>query len=75
MVGASIGKTGFITSNMMPALQNQNMWRFRPLISGMPGLLVYQYVNYINEHVKGSATGSARSFYRKKYLMILMFHI
>lgn len=66
MVGASIGKTGFITSNMMPALQNQNMWRFRPLISGMPGLLVYQYVNYINEHVKGSATGSARSFYRKK---------
>lgn len=66
MVGASIGKTGFITSNMMPALQNQNMWRFRPLVSGMPGLLVYQYVNYINEHVKGSATGSARSFYRKK---------
>ena len=66
MVGASIGKTGFVTSNMTPSLQNQNMWRFRPKMSNIPGLLIFQYVNYINKHVIGSATGSARSFYRKK---------
>ncbi|KRN08403.1 hypothetical protein FC38_GL001867 [Lactobacillus gigeriorum DSM 23908 = CRBIP 24.85] len=66
MVGASIGKTGFITSNVLPALQNQNMWRFRVKDSSMPGLLLYEYVNYINKRVKGSASGSARSFYRKK---------
>lgn len=66
MVGASIGKTGFITSNVLPALQNQNMWRFRAKNSSMPGLLLYEYINYINKRVKGSASGSARSFYRKK---------
>lgn len=66
MVGASIGKTGFVTSNMTPSLQNQNMWRFRPKMSNIPGLLIFQYVNYINKHIIGSATGSARSFYRKK---------
>ena len=66
MVGASIGKTGFITSNVLPSLQNQNMWRFRVKNSRMPGLLLYEYVNYINKRVKGSASGSARSFYRKE---------
>ena len=66
MVGASIGKTGFITSNVLPSLQNQNMWRFRAKDSNIPGLLIYEYVNYINKRVKGSASGSARSFYRKK---------
>lgn len=66
MVGASIGKTGFVTSNMTPSLQNQNMWRFRPKMSNIPGILIFQYVNYINKHIIGSATGSARSFYRKK---------
>ena len=66
MVGANIGKTGFITSNVLPALQNQNMWRFRSKGSKMPGLLLYEYVNYINKKVQGYASGSARSFYRKK---------
>lgn len=66
MVGANIGKTGFITSNVLPALQNQNMWRFRFKDSKMPGLLLYEYVNYINKKVQRYASGSARSFYRKK---------
>ena len=66
MVGASIGRTGFLTSNIVPSLQNQNMWRFRPLNSKMPGLILYQYINYINTRVKNSASGSARSFYTKK---------
>lgn len=66
MVGANIGRTGFVTSNVLPSLQNQNMWRFRPISTEIPGLLIYQYVNYINDHVRNSATGSARSFYRKK---------
>lgn len=66
MVGASLGKTGFLTSNVIPALQNQNMWRFRAVNDQLPGLLVFEYVNYINRRVKGTASGSARSFYRKK---------
>lgn len=64
MVGASIGKTGFITSNVIPSLQNQNMWRFRS--NKLPGLLIYEYVTFINKNVKNAATGSARSFYRKE---------
>ena len=65
MVGASIGKTGIVTSNVLPALQNQNMWRFRAKDSLVPGLYIYEVVNMINNFVKGSASGSARSFYKK----------
>lgn len=68
MVGASIGKMALITTNVIPSLQNQNMWRFRSK-SKMPGLLIYDMVQYVNDRVRSSATGSARSFYRKKMFL------
>lgn len=68
MVGASIGKMALITTNVIPSLQNQNMWRFRSK-SKMPGLLIYDMVQYVNDRVRSSATGSSRSFYRKKMFL------
>lgn len=65
MVGASIGKTALITTRNLPGLQNQNMWRFRSKLSEYPEMLIFELVNYINAQVGGSATGSAREFYRK----------
>lgn len=65
MVGASIGKTGFVTSRTNGGLQNQNMWRFRPLNSEMPGLYIYNLVTYANSQMQGYKTGSAREFYTK----------
>lgn len=65
MVGASIGKTGFVTSRTNGGLQNQNMWRFRPLNSDMPGLYMYNLVTYANSRMQGYKTGSAREFYTK----------
>lgn len=65
MVGASIGKTALITTRNLPGLQNQNMWRFRSKLSEYPEMLIFELVNYINTQVGGSATGSAREFYRK----------
>jgi len=65
MVGGSIGKTGFVTSRTNGGLQNQNMWRFRPLNSEMPGLYIYNLVTYANSQMQGYKTGSAREFYTK----------
>lgn len=65
MVGASIGKTGFVTSRTNGGLQNQNMWRFRPLNSDVPGLYMYNLVTYANSRMQGYKTGSAREFYTK----------
>lgn len=66
MIGSNIGKTGFVTSNNLPSLQNQNMWRFRSTNKNISGLLIYEYVNFINNKVKNSAVGSARAFYKKE---------
>ena len=64
MVGASIGKTVMVTSNILPALQNQNMWNFRAKSKEFQA-----YSNFITDLIVeqniGSATGSAREFFRK----------
>lgn len=65
MVGASIGKIGFITSKNDGGLQNQNMWRFRPLDKNIPGLYMFNLVRYANTQMQGFKTGSAREFYTK----------
>jgi type I restriction enzyme S subunit len=33
MVGGSLGKTGVVTADVLPALLNQNMWRIQPVTS------------------------------------------
>lgn len=70
MVGASLGKTVICPSNILPALQNQNMWSFKPINEK------YRFYNnlllkkVINEQ-RRSATGSARDFFRKDYFYSL----
>lgn len=67
MVGASIGKIGLITSKNIPSLQNQNMWRFRPINSDISPIFIHFYVKHINKRVKNWSTGSAREFYKKDF--------
>lgn len=65
MVGASVGKIGLITEKNVPSLQNQNMWRFRPILNNVSPIYIYYTVKLINDRVKNWSSGSAREFYRK----------
>ncbi len=64
MVGASLGKTVIVTGDILPALQNQNMWAFKA-----HNELHQYYLNYVaKELVRENlyiASGSARSFFQK----------
>ncbi len=66
MVGASIGKSVIVTSHILPALQNQNMWNFRAINSNFQIFLNQSLKLLILKH-SGSSTGSAREFFRKDY--------
>jgi type I restriction enzyme S subunit len=66
MVGASVGSLGLITSNVLPALQNQNMWNFRAKGKNHQ-LFLKHLINKIAEEKIGTASGSARDFFRKDY--------
>ena len=72
MVGASVGKMGLVTSNILPALQNQNMWRFRSLNEINQIYLKYLLTKLVTENV-GSASGSAREFFRKDFFRSIKF--
>lgn len=65
MVGASVGKIGLVTEINIPALQNQNMWRFRSSHENISPVFVHYYTKLINAKVRGWSSGSARDFYRK----------
>ena len=66
MVGASLGKYAIVTSEILPALQNQNMWNFRVL-----GSVSQYYLNYAMQEIIANnintASGSAREFFQKSY--------
>lgn len=66
MVGASLGKTVLVTRGNLPALQNQNMWSFKPKkkINRLYNNFVLQEL--IRQNLK-SASGSAREFFRKDH--------
>lgn len=65
MVGATLGKVGYVRSETLPALLNQNMWRIR----GRDGLCDKRYLQYAFRHTVvrnlGWASGSARDFVRR----------
>lgn len=65
MVGATLGKIGFVRAKDLPALLNQNMW----LIRARRCLADPRFVHYAFRHaVKanlGWASGSARDFVRR----------
>lgn len=64
MVGASLGNFAIVTQDILPALQNQNMWRFRANEGFSQHYLNYGIRQIINESLHG-ASGSAREFFQK----------
>ncbi len=65
MVGATLGKVGYVRRETLPALLNQNMWRIR----GREGLCDKRYLQYafrysVSKNL-GWASGSARDFVRR----------
>jgi len=72
MVGASVGKMAIVQSSVLPALQNQNMWNFRSK-SGSGQLFLNFLVKKIVQENMGTASGSARDFFRKDYFRSIDF--
>lgn len=66
MVGASLGKSVVVTSDILPALQNQNMWNFRAVDQNYQGYFNFLVDELIQLNI-GSASGSAREFFRKDF--------
>lgn len=65
MVGATLGKVGFVRESDLPALLNQNMW----LIRAKPGVSAPRFIHYafrgaVKQNL-GWASGSARDFVRR----------
>jgi type I restriction enzyme, S subunit len=72
MVGASIGNLGFVTSNALPSLQNQNMWNLRSKEQEQQFFLKHLIKIIVNENMC-TAIGSARDFFRKDYFKNIKF--
>lgn len=70
MVGASIGKSVIVPSYILPALQNQNMWNFKPKKNNMKFYNIL-FLKKLVEQQLNSASGSARDFFRKDYFYSL----
>lgn len=64
MVGASLGKYSIVTTDILPALQNQNMWNFRVKKNFSQHYLNFAIRKIITDNI-GSASGSAREFFQK----------
>jgi type I restriction enzyme S subunit len=64
MVGASLGNFSIVTKDVLPALQNQNMWCFRANNTMPQHYLNFVLRRLIDETLHG-ASGSAREFFQK----------
>jgi type I restriction enzyme S subunit len=64
MVGASLGNFAIVTDDVIPSLQNQNMWCFRSHENIFQHYLNFALRNIINDALNG-ASGSAREFFQK----------
>jgi type I restriction enzyme S subunit len=64
MVGASLGKFAIVTKDVLPALQNQNMWCFRAKNQVSQHFLNFVLRELIDDNLQG-ASGSARDFFQK----------
>jgi type I restriction enzyme M protein len=61
MVGATTGKIGFITADILPALLNQNMWRFFP----DENVLNKRFLYYAIDQLPLFRQGGARDYLRQ----------
>jgi len=66
MVGASIGKNVITPSHILPALQNQNMWNFKPKDEVLRFYNIFLLRRLVFQQAN-SSSGSARDFFRKDY--------
>ena len=65
MVGATLGKVGRVSEEVLPALLNQNMWKIRAKDSlADQNFLYYCFKKNVSE-ITGWASGSARGFLRR----------
>ena len=64
MVGASLGNFAIVTNDVLPALQNQNMWCFKAHKPSFQHYLNYALRYIVNDNLH-SASGSARQFFQK----------
>ncbi len=60
MVGATTGKIGYITADILPALLNQNMWRFFPDESVLDKRYLYYAIDQLPLLLQGGAQGYIR---------------
>ena len=65
MVGANLGNFAIVTKDVLPALQNQNMWCFRARKGISQHYLNFAMKDIVSENLY-SASGSARRFFQKR---------
>lgn len=65
MVGATLGKTGLVTANDLPALLNQNMWVIRAKNGKVDPLYLHYAFKVLSKPLSSLASGSARGFVKR----------
>ena len=75
MVAATLGKVGYVRSDVLPALLNQNMW----VIRAIPGCIDPAFLHFCFRELSrvplAWVSGSARSFLRRDDVRNLEFHL
>jgi type I restriction enzyme S subunit len=65
MVGATLGKTGLVKENDLPALLNQNMWVVRARNDRVDPLFLHYAFKILSRPLSSQASGSARGFVKR----------
>ena len=65
MVGATLGKTGLVKAEDLPALLNQNMWLVRAKPDRVDPLFLHYAFKVISRPMCSLASGSARGFVKR----------
>lgn len=65
MVGATLGKTGLVKANDLPALLNQNMWVVRARKDRVDPLFLHYAFKILSRPLSSLASGSARGFVKR----------
>ena len=75
MVAATLGKIGFVRSDVLPALLNQNMWVIRAKPGRIEPLFLHYCFRELSRIPLAWVSGSARSFLRRDDVRNLEFHL
>jgi type I restriction enzyme S subunit len=75
MVGATLGKVGYIRSRDLPALLNQNMWVIRALPAKIDPIFLHYCFRELSKIPLAWVSGSARGFLRRDDVRSLTFSL